>query len=47
MQTLIAPVDEGSSEVGLLEYKALLHHYIVEEIATQRHGTTRREPSAA
>ena len=25
MQTLIASVDEGSSEVGLLEYKALLH----------------------
>jgi len=39
VQTLIASVDEGGSEVGLLEYKAVLHHRdIVEEIATQRHG---------
>ena len=36
---LIASVDERRSDVGLLEYKAVLHHRdIVEEIATQRHG---------
>jgi hypothetical protein len=36
---LIASVDERRSDVGLLEYKAVLHHLdIVEEIATQRHG---------
>ena len=35
----IASVDERRTDVGLLEYKAVLHHRdIVEEIATQRHG---------
>ena len=35
----LASVDEGRFDVGLLEYKAVLHHLdIVEEIATQRHG---------
>ena len=34
-----APVDERRSDVGLLKYKAVLHHRdIVVEIATQRHG---------
>ena len=35
----MASVEKRRSDVGLLEYKAVLHHRdIVEEIATQRHG---------
>jgi hypothetical protein len=46
VQTVIASVDEGSSEVGLPEYNAVLHHRdIVEQIATQRHGEIGRNRS--
>jgi hypothetical protein len=39
LRPLIASVDERRSYVGLLKYRAVLHHRdIVEEIATQRHG---------